>query len=240
MSSILRQEVELTVRSARNYYRWLLQEIDRNCGDVVLEIGAGTGEIAEGLLKEGRKLILNEMDELLYIQLKSRFNNNSNVKIIKGDINVMKRDIFKITGSSGKDEKVDTVLMINVLEHIKDDVLILRKAKEILGNSGRLILYVPAHRWLYGEYDRVLGHYRRYSKKLLKNILEGGGFKVKILKGMHFTGVFGWLMYRLTGVRRHNEAMVRLYDRLVIPVSRFIEERLGIRWGLSYFCVAEV
>jgi SAM-dependent methyltransferase len=240
MSSILRQEVELTVRSARNYYRWLLQEIDRNCGDVVLEIGAGTGEIAEGLLKEGRKLILNEMDELLYIQLKSRFNNNSNVKIIKGDINVMKRDIFKITGSSGKDEKVDTILMINVLEHIKDDVLILRKAKEILGNSGRLILYVPAHRWLYGEYDRVLGHYRRYSKKLLKNILEGGGFKVKILKGMHFTGVFGWLLYKLTGVHGHNEAMVRHYDRLVIPVSRFIEERLGIRWGLSYFCVAEV
>jgi SAM-dependent methyltransferase len=233
MSSILRQEVELTVRSARNYYKWLLQEIDRNCGNVVLEIGAGTGEIAGGLLKDGRKLILNEIDELLYVQLKSRFNNNSNVKVIKGDI-------FKITGNDSKDEKVDTVLMINVLEHIKDDVLILRKVKEILCNSGRLILYVPAHRWLYGEYDRVLGHYRRYSKRLLKDILEEEGFKVKILKGMHFTGVFGWLMYRLTGVRGHNEAMVRLYDRLVIPVSRFIEERLGIRWGLSYFCVAEV
>jgi len=233
MSNTLRQQVELTARSARNYYRWLLKEIDQNCGKVVFEIGAGTGEIAEGLLKEGRKLILNEMDELLYVQLKSRFNNNSNVKIIKGDI-------FKITGDGSNSERVDTVLMVNVLEHIKDDVLILRKVKEILSDGGRLILYVPAHRWLYGEYDRVLGHYRRYSKRLLKDILEGEGFKVKILRGMHFTGVFGWLMYRLTGVRGHSEAMVRHYDRLVIPVSKFIEERLGIRWGLSYFCVAEV
>ncbi len=232
MSELTRQ-VEIT-SLAVNYYRWLIEEIVKHCGGIVFEVGSGTGIIAEGISRSGKRVIANEVDVAMCRHLRERFKGNENIMVVEGDVVGNLSECLKL-----KDAGIDTVLMVNVLEHFKDDIRVLTNVKEVFNGSGRLILYVPAYEFLYSPFDRVLGHYRRYSKRSLMRVIELAGYRVRLIKAMHLTGIPGWFLYKVIGVRSHNPAFMKLYDRYVIPFSRLIEKLIRGTVGLSYFCVAE-
>jgi SAM-dependent methyltransferase len=131
----------------------------------------------------------------------------------------------------------ESVICLNVLEHIEDDLGTLRAFRDRLRRGGRLFLLVPAHPRLYGGYDRAAGHVRRYSKALLADNLCRAGFKVETLRYVNPVGALGWFV-RVTARNSSDwpSSSFAAFDRIV-PVVRHLD-RLGLPFGLSVWAVA--
>ena len=134
-------------------------------------------------------------------------------------------------------QRFDTVVAINVLEHLRDDVGALRSLEGLLEPDGILALLVPAHSWLYGPYDRADGHYRRYSKASLRSALLKTRFRpVK----MHYLNAPGamvwWVRYRL--LRRSTLGRSQFGGmNAILPVVKRIERLVPPPFGLSLVAV---
>ncbi len=134
---------------------------------------------------------------------------------------------------------LDSIVCLNVLEHIEDDAGALANARQILAPSGgRLVLLVPAHPGLYGPLDRKVGHLRRYTRAGLERALRAAGFRVETLRWFNASGMPGWwLNSRLLGRDRLPAIQVSAFDvisRIALPLERWI----GPPTGLSLFAVA--
>ena len=149
-----------------NYNGWELQSFDaaNNFRDYqnkiiikyikgkVAEVGPGNGVNSELFLKRLKKLFLYEPSYKLYKNLKKKYKNKKKIKIFNSK--------FK-----KKSKKFDTILYLDVLEHILDHKKELNSAIFSLKRGGHLIINVPAFSFLYSNFDKDVGHYRRYSKK---------------------------------------------------------------------------
>ncbi|MBA2371140.1 MAG: class I SAM-dependent methyltransferase, partial [Chloroflexi bacterium] len=135
------------------------------------------------------------------------------------------------------DGAFDSILCLNVLEHIEDDEDALQRFRRQLRPDGRLLLLVPAHRFLFGGYDRAAGHLRRYDRATLRALLHRAGFEIEELRHVNPVGGLGWLAR--VRLRRGDEwpaGSFRTFDRLV-PVLRHLD-RLRLPFGLSLWAVA--
>jgi predicted SAM-dependent methyltransferase len=125
----------------------------------------------------------------------------------------------------------DSIIYVNVLEHISDDEAELRIIHETLSPGGRAFVFVPALSWLFGEFDRSIGHYRRYSKPELEQKCGRAGFRIVMSKYFDLIGVLPWwVKYRLLKSNRLEPRVVQLYDKFVPLVSvteRFVTPPLG-------------
>lgn len=133
----------------------------------VLEIGVGAGDLVYELAKKGYKgLGIEISDEAVEISRRkiSKIHNNN--------IKIEKRDLFEIN------ESFDIVIILEVIEHIKDDEKALKKICDIINDGGHLIISAPAHKkdWSF-QSDELAGHYRRYEKNEIKSKLEKAGFE---------------------------------------------------------------
>ena len=153
------------------------------------------------------------------------------------NIRVEWADLSSTTWPSLEGERIDSVVCMNVLEHLPDDHYVLQRFQDILEPGGRLVLLVPAHGWLYGSMDVALGHHRRYEAGPLRSLCERCGFTVERSEYINPTGVVGWL---LNGRVFRREAVpdrqARVYDAL-FPVLRRAQA-LSLPLGLSLFVVA--
>ena len=128
----------------------------------------------------------------------------------------------------GASASFDSVVYVSVLEHIRDDVDELRTAFQLLQPGGTLALFVPAMPSLYGSLDFKSGHYRRYDRELLRQVVADAGFEQQHITYMDLVGVVPYfLMYRLLDVKTLDSGSSRIYDSLIVPISRFIESRVG-------------
>ncbi len=133
---------------------------------------------------------------------------------------------------------IDSVLCLNVLEHIEQEEKVLRNIFNLLESKGRLLLLVPSHPLLYGSLDRNLGHYRRYGKKELKDKLEALGFKIISLNYFNRIGTLGWLLNSKILRRKTLPALqLRMYN-LLVPFFK-LEKLIPLPFGTSLFAVAE-
>ncbi|MCP4247850.1 MAG: class I SAM-dependent methyltransferase [bacterium] len=134
----------------------------------------------------------------------------------------------------------ETVVLVNVLEHLEDDVGALRTIAERLPAGGRVVLFVPAHEALYSQSDRAVGHYRRYSRVGIVNKLSNAGLKVLEAGHVNPLGAALWPGYsRMLGRRPEQDAAAGLFDRYLIkPLSR-LEAGRQPRFGQSIIGVAE-
>jgi SAM-dependent methyltransferase len=136
-------------------------------------------------------------------------------------------------------KKFDTVVCINVLEHIKNDEKALENMFRILLQGGNLLLFVPAIPQLYGSLDIDPGHFRRYTKKMLTKRISHVGFQIKKIEYSNFLGVFGWyLNARILKRRRFSVLQPLLFDKIV-PLIAKIEKILKPPVGMSLFVIAE-
>ena len=126
-----------------------------------------------------------------------------------------------------------------MLEHVEDDAGELAAIYSLLRPGGNALIFVPANRWLMGSMDRELGHFRRYTMKELREKCEAAGFRIRLASHFDFLGIAPWwLKYCLLKSRTMEPAAVRLYDRCVVPISRFLENLIPPPIGKNIVLVA--
>jgi SAM-dependent methyltransferase len=218
---------------ARNYYRWILSAWRPHLGRVVVEFGAGIGTFSARLLEEPRvdRLFLVEPAPALHGRLATRFRDIDRVRVIPG--------ILHDAADALTSVEVDSIVSVNVLEHIHDDVGTLRAAHDILRPGGRLFIFVPAFQFLYGSLDRAFGHVRRYTKRSLVALLESQGYEIVASRYMNLLGTVSWLMAGRV-LRRHTLApeAVALADRTLIPLSAGLERWFRPPFGQNVMVIA--
>jgi hypothetical protein len=130
----------------------------------------------------------------------------------------------------------DTILCLNVLEHIADDDQALRTFGELLSDQGRLILWVPAMPQLYGEIDQAIGHHRRYEREALAAKLHAAGFAVEHAFYFNIPGVLGWYLNAVLLKRRSVPGLQARLANLLVPWLT-LEEYLRLPIGMSLIAV---
>ena len=215
----------------KRYNRWILDRFRGFIGDRVLEVGSGTGNMTR--LLYGRTLVVATDVEPAYLDiLKNRFRRQPTIQVAPlnlendSDVNALKSHQF------------DTVVCLNVLEHIDDDVGALRRMLELLTPGGHLLLLVPAYQRLYGTLDEQVGHFRRYERDTLERAFEQSGLKLRRI-GFHNTfGRFGWWLNGRVLKRRHMPSFQsRIFDWFV-PLLRRLEGADPSK-GLSLVAIAQ-
>jgi SAM-dependent methyltransferase len=201
-------------------------------GRSVLEIGAGVGHFSEKLLESRRdRVVLSDTDGQSLGQLRQKFAGRPDVEIAK----------ITLPGRVDIGQPVDSVVAMNVLEHIEDDVQALRDLAMVVRPGGRIILWVPAYMQLYGDFDRMVGHFRRYTPTTIRVGIESAGLRLQEIRRVNMLGAIAWwLAVRAGGTRRADSRLVWLYDNLLIPTSRTIESVVPPPFGQSLLCVAQV
>lgn len=211
----------------KSYWGSLLQAFLK--GDV-LEVGAGTGNNTRHLhSRRYSRWVSLEPDQELAAYLKKSFHKNHSYEkyeAVNGTIT-----------SLGSDYMFDTILYIDVLEHIEDDKEELNKASCHLKPGGYLIILSPALPVLYSEFDAGIGHFRRYTKNTLKNIIPPG-LRIERLMYLDAVGLIVSMGNRLF-LRQNMPSLkqIQVWDRFIIPCSKHIDRLTGYRIGKSLLAV---
>lgn len=215
--------------SVRNYNHWMAETLEPFIGQRVLELGCGIGNILQYYLMR-KKLIGIDLDANLIDYCKKKFDAHTNCEFICADIF---DENFKL------DQEIDTMLSMNVIEHIEDDRQALQWMVDNLSLNGSLVILVPAHPSIYGELDKAAGHFRRYVKEDLITKIEGTGCTVKQSFYFNSVGFFGWgLNSRLLKKRDIPNKQTLLYDRYLVPLQAWAESLLHPPFGQSLIVVA--
>ncbi len=213
---------------ARRFNQWMAEMIRPYAGHSVLEIGAGIGNLTSVLLPRDR-YVATDVDRAHLDVLRSRMALNGRLEV--GSVNVCDPVDFKSYRNA-----FDTVVCLNVLEHITDAAQALGNILSALRPGGRAILLVPQGTWLYSDLDREIGHVKRYTRRQLIEEVSGAGFWIERLFDFNRCGVPGWFVNcRLLGRTRLPEVQLGLYN-LLVPIVRRIDPWLP--WnGLSLVAI---
>jgi hypothetical protein len=223
---------------AYNYHRWILEIFKPYLGKQLVEVGAGRGSFSELILgtHDCDRLSLVEPSAELYQELTSRIGR------LKTDTEMnCYQQTFAAAASLIKERQApDSVIYVNVLEHIADDELELKTINRTLVLGGRVFLFVPALPKLYGAFDDRVGHVRRYTRSELDKKLLAAGFKLVLSKYFDFTGIAPWwVKYCLLRSDNMPGSSVKFYDRFVIPFVSRIETLISPPLGKNIIAIGE-
>jgi len=215
------------------YRAFQLELIEPHCGESVLEVGAGLGEFASQFAGRGlARHVVTDVDADAVASMAERFADRPEVEARRFDLT---------DGPLELGDPVSAVVAINVLEHIEDDADALRTLASMVRPGGRIVLFVPGYEQLYGEFDRVVGHVRRYTPETLRAAIEAAGLQPQLVKPVNLLGgIAWWATVRRGGVGKPNPKLVRIYDKAVVPVTRFLEKHWVPPFGQSVLGVATV
>lgn len=214
---------------ARNYCQWILRYFAPYLGENIVEIGAGSGTFSQLLLDRGEtgRLVLFEAAANLLPLLRRRFT-DPRVELCCGSFD-----------PSMLSQPSDSIVLVNVLEHIRDDDLLLSQIHASLKKGGSLLLFVPACQWNYGSLDQAFDHYRRYSGVELERKIQNAGFRMVQRRYINFMGIASWFLAgKVFRQKTIKASQVRWYDRWVIPWSFKLEQFCKPPIGQSLLAVA--
>lgn len=213
---------------AKNYLNWIQELVQPHLGRRVLEIGSGRGDLTAGFA-EGRNLVATDCSQINLTHLRQRFGNDRHIAVEALDAaKYSPRELF------------DSVVMINVLEHIEDDVAALRRLASGLSAGGKIVIYVPAFASLYSPWDAKIGHFRRYTMPSLTATVRAAGLRPTELRYVNIFGAVMWFAFcRMLKQEPAQTWVVHSWDKLALPVLHAIEKRVSPPFGISVFCVAE-
>lgn len=201
-----------------------------HCGPSVLEVGSGLGEFASQFSGLDR-LVLTDVDPSAVAALRRRFARRVDVEVRTLDLD--------LDGEVRLEKPVASVVAVNVLEHIEDDVAALRALARLVAPGGTIVLWVPAFPALFGDFDRRVGHFRRYTPRTLRSVVQRAGLTAQRCHAVNFLGgVAWWAAVRIGGAGNSRPGVIAAYDRLVVPVTRLLERRWHPPFGQSVLCVA--
>ena len=221
------------LNESEKFTDWMYSEIKPNISGSILEIGSGIGTYSQKIIKgyKKNKIILSDIDSKFIKNLKNKYKSKKNIEVIK-------LDIEKTNKLNNKG--VNTIVALNVLEHINDDIKALNNLYEYLAPQGKAIILVPAHKKLYNCIDKAVGHYRRYSKKELINKINKTKFKIKEIKYFNFISIFGWYINgNILKKAIINKDATKLLN-WGVPVFKFIDKNIILnKIGISLIVILE-
>jgi 2-polyprenyl-3-methyl-5-hydroxy-6-metoxy-1,4-benzoquinol methylase len=214
--------LEVASEASPNYLKWVADLCAPHLGASVLDVGAGTGSVTQHLV-EGRYVVATDLTESSVEAMRRRFHGLDSVEVHKADLR---------TWDPGR--RFDSVLMVNVLEHIRDDVGVLSSLQRFLGPGGSIVIYTPALNGLFGRWDDYAGHFRRYSKWRLGEVFRQASLDTVELRYVNLLAIPAWILFSpvmsVDGDARHS---LSIWDRTAVPLTRFIESRVRVPIGLN-------
>lgn len=219
------------------YSLWMYHTYEKYVGKKVLDVGAGMGRMVAFYIDKCEEVVATDIFQSQVDYMNERFKGYSNFSAIVCDI--MKDNMGQYK------EKFDTIICINVLEHLEDDLLAVQKMKEMLMDRGKIILFVSALQKLYCQMDSNVNHYRRYDKGELKKIADECDLTVEYNKYFNALGI---IPYYIRGKKKFksgesfstslNENNSKIYN-LASKILEPIERKISIPFGLSEIIVLE-
>ncbi|MFI5396639.1 MAG: glycosyltransferase [Candidatus Binatia bacterium] len=210
------------------YNAWLWSKVAPYVGTRVLEVGSGIGNMTR-FLSSRERVVATDINPIYLALLRDGFEKMPHVRVRLFDLAA---DYVPEDVGTG----FDTVLCLNVLEHVEDDLAALRRIYDILAPHGHLVLIVPGLSSLFGEIDRAIGHHRRYERSELQHKLEAAGFAVEHLSAFNIIGALAWYVNARLLRRRAVPAFQARINDLLVPLFR-LEDHLNCRVGLSLLAV---
>jgi SAM-dependent methyltransferase len=221
------------IPQASRYARWIISTFEPFIGQAVLEVGFGHGTVRAHLPKGVQCVGLDVDPDVVEHASKE----DPAATFVLGD--VCAPSLRSLLAAW----RFDTVLCVNVIEHVADDRSAVLNLLELLPSGGALLLFAPALPALYNDLDRLAGHYRRYRRSDLASLIPSELAHIRRLEYFNPLGAIGWWLNRFA---RHGSLadagvgrQVRLFDRYAVPFSRRLNN-LTRRWfGQSVLCVAK-
>ena len=204
-------------------YIYLL--IKKYINNNILEVGAGIGSFTKNYKKKMKNITLSETDRSNYNLLLKKFEDKKNIKIINSFIGEIKNNF-------------NTILYLNVLEHIEKDVHEINEALKKIKNNGYLVILVPAHNKLYSKFDKAIGHIKRYEINFFRSLkLENS----KIVD-LYYLDSIGYFLYLLNRIFFKEETYpsklkIFLWDKLFTPISMILDRFLNYKFGKNIMCI---
>jgi SAM-dependent methyltransferase len=217
---------------ATNYMAWQFQLIKPYLGRSILEIGGGIGNFTPRLADCAEQVASIEPNQHCYAKLKEETANLKNVTVH----NTSAEDLGSHIPAG---YRADTVVCMNVLEHLRDDEFAVAVITRFLRDGGNLVLLIPAVPWIFGDIDRKLGHYRRYTKQSAFALLAATGLKPVSLRYFNFIGVWGWWWNaRVAKSVKQSDFQIMVFDKFIVPVASRLEPFVPLPLGQSLLVVA--
>src|SRR5437762_2040819 len=222
---------ELTLKllqKASRYNGWVYQMLRPYIGQDILEVGSGIGNMTRYFVGHGR-VTASDISPFCLRELKRSFAEYETVSVRPLDIS---------RNSYPELEIYDTIVCLNVLEHVEKDVEALRNMHSLLRHGGRLVLYVPANPRLYCDIDRGVGHFRRYLIDDLVGKMTQAGFRVSHSRHHNILGALGWWINgQALGKKAIGSTDVGGFD-LLMPLVK-LQDRMESRFALSILAIGE-
>ncbi len=200
-----------------NYQAWIIDAFRPYLAGEAVEIGAGIGSMSRLIRPHVVSLDCVEPAANLFPILSAR--------LAGLDVHLHRLGLEAYLAAAAPASR-DTLVMINLLEHVADDAAALVGAYRLLRPGGHLLLYVPAMPALFSRMDRLLGHHRRYDSADLADKVRRAGFEIVSNRYHDQLGYFAWLLvHTWLGRTRFSAGMAQLYDRIGVPLTRAWEAR---------------
>ena len=218
-----RTAIQASLERASNYNRWIVDQAKAHVGRRVLDAGCGAGNLMQLLLDRELVVGVDEWPDFVSI-VGERFAAHDNAVVHEGDL------ADPALPAALEEYRLDSVFCANVLEHVEDDRAALSNMAALLPPGAPIFLLVPAFPILYGEHDRADHHFRRYTKRSLRETIAPLPLEIERDYYMNLPGFFAWFLYVRVMRRQLDEAGIGLYDKL-IPAIRGVEERVRPPFG---------
>ncbi len=218
-----------SLERAQRFNRWMAETVAPHVGARVLEIGAGIGNITGWLLP--RDLYLASDINPHYLDYLRNF------ALGKPYLQVDRIDLEDAACFAPWQGRFDTVVCLNVLEHVRDPLASLRNMWDALEPGGRLVVYVPQGQHLYSSLDEVLGHRCRYSREMLAEELKATGFTLEAFRDFNHFAIPGWWLNGKILKRRYFSRMQLKLFNIMVPLLRRLDPLVPGR-GLGLIAVA--
>jgi glycosyltransferase involved in cell wall biosynthesis len=219
-----------TFRRTRKVSRWNFEKFQSFIGSRVLETGCGIGNFAEMLLDRPR-LICTDADAFFLEMTHRRFGHLENIRVLRADMAAPEMPVDL------RDEHIDTVVCLNMLEHIDDDALVLKRFYDLLEPGGKIVVLVPANPALMSSCDHALGHRRRYSQESLRAVITQAGFKISHVTQYNTLGAWAWRFNKWRNRSTLTARQIKLFQWF-LPLVRAVDA-CNIGGGLSLLAVGE-
>lgn len=210
---------------AHIWRRYIYILIKKYFKDNFLEIGAGIGSFTRIYGNKFTNITLTEADNNNLNQLKKKFINSKNIKI--------SNDLIQ-----NIDKKFNTIIYLNVLEHIEDDIGEINESIQKLNSGGYLAILVPAHQKLYTKFDKAVGHYKRYEL----DFFQKNKFHNAELVNLYHCDCLGYLLYFVNQFIFREEIYpsrfkIFIWDKLFTPISILMDFLLRYKFGKNIMCI---
>lgn len=215
---------------ARNYFAWQRRMVLKELGQRIIEVGCGVGNFT-GMLLDRELVVAVDIEAECVERLKMRYPDRPNLQVFCGDAS---------DGTFGELARFrpDSIVCLNVLEHVQDDRKALAAMAAMLSPGGVIVVFVPAFEALYGPLDHNLGHYRRYRRKPLLEMAKSAGLTVQTAHYVNAVGFLGWWANaKIFHLEAQSPPQIALFDRFVVPAVSRIEKHIPPPFGQSLFVV---